>query len=770
MTQMGALVRGRTGAARWLNRADSGHSQDRDRTAQIDPQQPFVTAQADCGVGWGADIRTKTWYHTGVFIGGGAVSRHLAYEYYREPGSAAEILQDDTILPGDLTAEEAREACRALKTSMLRQEVYALDAAEESSRPYTVTESNFTIGPLQPRCENRHAVFFTHARESLSFNYERKLYGAGSNRRPDPRVTHAVMLEVDDYGNVLKSVNVAYGRRFPDPSDLLTAADRSKQERILATLTENRCTNAVREPGAYRTPLPSETRDYELLKLKPRAHRLEATNLFRFGELAKRVKEASDGRHDLSYEDVDGVGATGHSPWRRIVQQSRTLYRADELDRLLPLGRLEALALPGEAYKLAFTPGLIRKVYRRGEENLLPDPKAILGNECGYVDLNGDGHWWIPSGRLFYAPDAGDDAAAELAYAREHFFLPHRFADPFGNITTVIYDRHDLEVVETRDPIGNTTKSQHDYRVLAPRLITDMNGNRSEVAFDALGMVAGTAVMGKEGQNEGDSLEGFVADLSESTLLAHIRDRLGDPHRVLGKATTRIIYDLFAFERTRTQSQPEPAVVYLLARETHVSDLAAGQQTKVQHSFSYSDGFGREVQKKIQAEPGLDGKTRWVGSGWTILNNKGKPVRKYEPFFRATQAFEFANITGVSSTLLYDPVERAVATLHPDHIYEKAVFDPWRQSAWDVNDTVLQPDPARDRDVGGFFLRLPQDDSLPTWYEQRRHGALGPEAQAAAAKAASHARTRLGAGRDSRPQGSGEEAATFECASPTRVN
>ena len=28
-------------------------------------------------------------------------------------------------------------------------------------------------------------------------------------------------------------------------------------------------------------------------------------------------------------------------------------------------------------------------------------------------------------------------------------------------------------------------------------MMTDPNGNRSEVAFDALGMVAGTAVMGK---------------------------------------------------------------------------------------------------------------------------------------------------------------------------------------------------------------------------------------------------------------------------------
>ena len=59
-------------------------------------------------------------------------------------------------------------------------------------------------------------------------------------------------------------------------------------------------------------------------------------------------------------------------------------------------------------------------------------------------------------------------------------------------------------------------------------------------------------------------------------------------------------------------------------------------------AFSYSDGFGREIQHKGQAaagpvtDGGPDVEHRWIGSGWTVFNNKGKPVRKYEPFFTAT--------------------------------------------------------------------------------------------------------------------------------------
>ena len=87
--------------------------------------------------------------------------------------------------------------------------------------------------------------------------------------------------------------------------------------------------------------------------------------------------------------------------------------------------------------------------------------------------------------------------------------------------------------------------------------------------------------------------------------------------------------------------------------------------------------------------------------------------------------FDFDQQVGVSSMLFYDPVERVVATLHPNHTWEKVVFDPWRQESWDVNDTVLVADPDRSR--CGRLLPAPADaDYLPTWHAQRQGGALGP--------------------------------------------
>ena len=97
----------------------------------------------------------------------------------------------------------------------------------------------------------------------------------------------------------------------------------------------------------------------------------------------------------------------------------------------------------------------------------------------------------------------------------------------------------------------------------------------------------------------------------------------------------------------------------LISRETNVSDLLPAQQSRLQIAFTYTDGLGRSIQAKRQAEPGplIAGgpivALRWVGSGWTVFNNKGKPVRRFEPFFSqlATHRhqFEFGTAVGVAS-------------------------------------------------------------------------------------------------------------------------
>ncbi len=694
----------------------------------------------------------RTWFHTGAYLGSEWVSRHLASEYHREPNlDAAQVeamLLADTVLPPGLTGEQSREACRALAGAVLRQEVYARDSSPAQAQPYAVTEHNYTVRPLQPR------VFLRHPRETLNLLYERRLYQVAGVSRADPRASHTLTLDVDDYGNVLLAASVTYGRRFVDPDPRLTTADRDEQSRTRATVERRTVSHPVTGAHVWRIPQPVETRRYELHNAVVSAAVPEVTNRFGFAELMGLLAIAGDGAHDLPYEDADAAGVVGPDPFQRLIGRERTVYRRNDLTGALPLGQVESLALPDVVYRLALTPGQANQLFVATGKRTAPELDADLTGSGGYAHPHGDPGWWVPTVRVFYSADPNHTPAEELAEAVAHFFTARRYVDAFGHRTTVTYDGHDLLTVQTQDPLdnrvtagerdaaGNLVTPGNDYRLLRPAIVMDANRNRRVVAYDTLGRVAGLAVMGKPEESLGDSLEGFVADLPDATVLAHLADPGATATTLLQRATQRFVYDPDAFARTGT----DPAAVSVLARQAHDADPGGGT-SRIQCRLSYADGLGQEIQSKQRAEPGpvVDGgptvSLRWVGSGWVVRNNKGKPVRQHEPFFDDTPAFRFGHAVGVGSVRCYDPLDRIVAMLHPDHTWEKVVVDPWRTDTWDGGDTVLIADPATDPDVGAFFARLPGTEYAPTWHQARAGGALGAAEQDAATKAAVHAGT-----------------------------
>lgn len=738
-------------------------------------------------------VVTKTWFHTGVYL---EQERLEAYfkraEYYQ--GDPMAVFLPDTVLPTNLSAHEEPEACRALKGSMLRQEVYALDGSTKAHHPYTVSEQSYTVEQVQPVGPNRHAVFFTHPRETLSYHYERN--------PADPRIGHEVVLQVDAFGAVERSMAIGYPRR-PNPSRL------PEQAETHMTLTVNRVAHDPTQQDWYRIGLPIETQTFEIVK-PPSVSGLP-DGILTFAVLQNLTDALFPTRQTtpsavqtIPYEDWDWraswssavqPGGSGVSKLR-LIEHLRVLYRPNDLgqsrnnpDALLPLGTFESLALPGESYKLAFTPGLLADVYGRGATNFIPIPGNLLGaigpDKGGYVDLDGNGHWWAPSGRTYYHSTSGVRPQTELAEATSHFFVPRRIRDPFHNKSVVTYDGYDLLVSKTQDAVGNTVTVKNDYRVLQPSLITDPNDNQSEVRFDALGLVVATAAMGKTTESLGDSLATFTRDDANPTLtelLGFVAAPRTEAPKRLKTTSTRIMYDLDRFKRCG-----QPSFASTIARETHVSDLQGGQP-KFQISFSYSDGFGRQVQTKVQAEQGLAWRRsnpavlasgdhvpgalqllnnkpqlnqallRWVGTGRTVYNNKGKPVKQYEPFFSSTHLCETepeVTMTGVTPVLFYDSVERVIATIHPNHTYEKVVFDPWKQTTYDVNDTVaptpqntLIGDPRTDSDIKGYvanYFGAVAGSNTPvqwqTWYQQRQVGGATRWEQEAATKAAAHADT-----------------------------
>ena len=240
----------------------------------------------------------------------------------------------------------------------------------------------------------------------------------------------------------------------------------------------------------------------------------------------------------------------------------------------------------------------------------------------------------------------------DVAFDFHYPELPHRglpvvIRDPLGNDTTtahdttIAYDRpYHLLPERVTDAVGLTSSAEYDYRVLQPRMVTDANGNRSAVTFSPLGFVTTTAVMGKEGEQAGDTPETPGA---------------------------RMEYDFFAFERraanrTRSRSSSAASCASITPRRP---TCCRRNGTRRSRSVEYSDGFGRLLQTRTQAEDVLFGdphlrrrvscpptnqsptgdavgRRRAAGdppnvivSGWQVYDNKGRVVEKYEPFFAA---------------------------------------------------------------------------------------------------------------------------------------
>lgn len=580
-------------------------------------------------------VLTRSWFHTGFVPHEDNISRHFAREYYS--GDPEAVSLSDTVLPPGLTAAEGREACRALRGRLLRQEVYALDESALSIDPYAVSERNYSVVLCQPTLGNHHAVFYAHPREALAYHYER--------RPADPRIAHELTLDVDAFGNVRRAGAVAYPRRVPAFPE---------QAKTLITITERDVINRADNPAYYQIGLIAELRTWELTGVPA-----PAAAVYLIDEAVAAIDSATE----IAYETAPTLGVVQS----RLIERVRTTYYGDKAAGELPLGQAGVPALMYRNYRQAFTPGLLAQVFAdRVTDTLLED-------EARYI--RSDDMWWVPSG------------VSRFDSAR--FYVPSHFTTPFGAEWTSVYDSHALLLTLITDPLSNVVQAQNNYRTLLPYALTDPNGNRTAVRYDALGVVVATAVMGKQGEANGD----FLDDGSPEALPTD------DP-------TTRLEYHLFEWI-----DHGRPTFVHAFAREQH-----GAANPRWQESYSYSDGSGREAMKKMQAEPGpapirdahgqlqrdVHGNllrpttapdVRWVGTGRTVVDNKGNPVKQYEPFFSRTPAWETETDLveeGVTPILTYDPLGRLIRTDFPDGTFSTLEINPWRQQTSDRNDTVLQ--------------------------------------------------------------------------------
>ena len=773
------------------------------RVEQIDSDQ-FTDPAIDQ-----APVKTVTWYHTGFAVDRQLVLQHFAGEYFPQrfasrlhaaPGGSSffERPLPEPELPPDLDASEWREALRACKGMVLRQEVYELDASafhgggdvHTPVRLFSAATHNCHIRCLQKRGANRHGVFHVAEGEALTYHYELALPDDGVPLHPDPRIAHSLTLRHDEYGNPQQSVSVGYGRWRPGEFVGLPRPELIEQVQAETRIaySEIRYTGdaAIEAPGPtprvgahraqrhYRLRLPCETRTYELKGVSPGSGPYFSPADFRSLDLSDyyghRSGEAPPARAVVSkaYHEHSDAG----TPQKRIVEHTRTLYCDDASDTAppaatLPFAALGPRGLKYEDYKLALTRELLDAVFgvphaahpmadklawevQPGASGTPPRTARGLLEDAGLsgyiagtaLDPALGRQHWMRSGRAGFAPDA-----------HQRFFLPEEYTDPFGQTTTLVFDERDLFVKRSRDAKGNETaiasdsnqRARFDYRVLAPLELVDISGNHTEVAFDVLGRPVLAAIKGKQigtpPRWEGDHLAGLSylqTNPPHADVLTFCLASVLDESRALewlATATTRFVYH---FGEQNGHWAQRPAGACAIQRETHVAKLATAP-TRLQVALECSDGSGAALMQKVQAEPDPQtGASRWVVNGRTVLNNKGKPVRQYEPAFSPTFGCERPGDNGVSTTLFYDAAGRVVRTEMPDGTFSRVEFSPWFSRTFDANDTVLDSRWYRER-LTAAERGVPSDGAHAD--EERKASQASAEDQRAARLAAQHTGT-----------------------------
>ncbi len=601
-------------------------------------------------------VLTRKWFHTGAWIE--ASSLEAAFAAERWAGDSVAPIQ--CVLPTGLTPEERREAHRALKGTMLRQEVYGLDGAPTlEGVPFSVSESSYAIKKLQSSKPAKgagrpklHGVYQVLPRETREHTYDRVA--------ADPRVTQWAALAHDSaYGFVTSSASVAYARRTTplnaaETTDVALAGLGTdplavEQGRVYAVVSDVTIAHAAEVATGYRLAIPTATASYELTGLSGSSPLSVETLVASYATASAATL--------LEYHQSPTVPTPPEPPplERRLIEKVKVRYfNSAGLPNPLSFGAVDARALVYESYRLDLTDALLAQA---SGARVTSDILA----EGGYVGLPGESGHWTPSGR------------ATLDGTR--FFITTEVRDPFGSVTQLTYDDHELFVVEAEDALGNIIAATYDYRVLGPDQITDPNGNRQQASFDELGRVVALAVMGKTTESLGDTL----SDPTQEFL--YVTDRWAG-------------------------TSPMPNYVRQRARKVH------GGAASWQESYVYSSGSGGVAMTKVQAEPGaapeldsngevvrdINGKPmmeeadpRWVGTGRTVVNNKGNPVKQYEPYFSATHEFEEDDDLvewGVTPTIHYDALGRATRIDFPDGTYTKTLFGVWKQEAWDQNDTL----------------------------------------------------------------------------------
>jgi len=622
---------------------------------------------------------TRTWFHLGP------VGPELGD--WHELDFSGEFFGDDPptlprpALP-ELQHRQVRDAVRSLRGRVLRTELYALDSADRESRPFTVTEQTHAV-----RVE-MDGVYFPHLVAERTTQWE----------RGDDPLTQATFTDgYDEYGLPTTRLEIAAPRR-------------GSGDRHLATET---LTTYARRDDAERYIVDRVAR-----------------------ETRREVHDDERAPPVALHEAV----ATG-SVRRSIIGETLTFYDGSEFEGL-GVGLVGDFGARVRTEELVLTEALLREIFEDAQPPYLKTEAVIPWTDeypPAFRDALRTGYTFVPGGaasaggyfaateRRSYDFHAEESVSRGLVLAR---------MDARNGRMTMRYDDFDLLPTRIEDAAGLIQSATYNYRVLAPEEAREANGNRTRFGYTPLGLVATSAALGKAGEQVGDTME-QPGIRFEYDLLAAER---GQPISVYAIRRKQHRWEIVRLEnQRRTQAgQPELTAIDLLALfpEQEVAQFPE----RFQQTRDYSDGFGRLLQTRAQAEDVVFGEgnrgdsglplgrcsspgnaagnlhqatdpqgPRVVVSGWQIYDNKSRVVEKYEPFFAL--GFDYAPPTaeqrGMRTMLQYDALGRGVRTIAPDGSEHRIVHgtpisisdptsfapSPWLTFRYDANDNAGRTHP-----------------------------------------------------------------------------
>lgn len=616
-------------------------------------------------------LLTKTWFHLGP-IGDEFADRFEA-DFTGEYWSG-----DPQFLPrptatqqilGVLTAVQRADALRTLRGQSMRTEIYALDGSEGQLQPFTVTESQYGIREESPPPDR------DSDRQRVFFSHVDGQRTTQWERGTDPMTQFTFSEDYDIFGLARRQiiVGVPRGRDFR-----VTSGDGNP---YLGTTTTS--TFAQRDDQLY---------------IVDRAARVTVHEIVNNGSptLLELRRAIGDGTIELP-----------------VVGETRTYYDGQPFTGL-ELGRLGKFGASVRTENLVLTEKILNDAYRLDSGGSAIPPYLNPGEAPGWTEEYPQefrDHTAPHAGYTVAPVDSVDSVGTMGFYVSQHrrqydfhaepgtgHGLLTGFQNQIGGEAQVEYDDVRLLPVRVTDPAGMVTEVVHNYRVLQPERVTDENGNRTAYSYTPLGLPGSTSIMGKEEEVVGDTVE---------------------------TPSTKFVYDF----------SQQPVAVRTIRRAAHLSDSTSHEEQRAAsiESVQYSDGFGRLVQTRAQADD-----VRWgdplfgsdllaeaqgdltpqqefagvvrgaepnvVVSGWQVYDNKGRVVEKYEPFFASGWKYEqpIGAQRGRCVSMLYDARGRLTSTRHPDGAEELVVYGvpadmsapnrfaptPWEVYTYDANDNA----------------------------------------------------------------------------------